>query len=72
MKTIKPPKALPKPVRITCSNTMCAAVMECELRELRFDSDRDGDAYIMKCPHCKQETWEAASVAASVLRDRAK
>lgn len=57
MRTIRPPKH--KPVyHLTCSNLECDAIMECELHELRRSYDqRDGDAYAMKCPHCKRESW---------------
>lgn len=61
MKTIRKPKGKPAPVQVTCKNRDCAAIMECELRELKRHSDpRDGDAYSMTCPHCKHETWTDA------------
>jgi hypothetical protein len=61
MKTLEGPKQ-PRPVTVTCKNMRCNAVMEVELAEMRFVSDRDGDAYVMECPHCKMETWVAAGV----------
>jgi hypothetical protein len=57
MKTIQGPRTTPI-YRLTCSNAKCAAVMECSEDELRYESDqRDGDAYVLRCPHCKSETW---------------
>lgn len=37
--------------------------MLCTKKDLRFMSDqRDGDAYVMVCPHCKQERWVNTSL----------
>lgn len=60
MKTIRGPKD-PGVNEIECDK--CHALMECTAGELRFVSDqRDGDAYVMKCPHCQHETWVAADL----------
>lgn len=57
MKTIRPPKGT-KHYELTCKNDKCHAKMECAESDLEFKADpRDGDAWVMKCPHCKTETW---------------
>ena len=61
MKVIKPGNK-EKPLRITCQH--CEAVVECMKNELRFEADeRDGDAYVMRCPECGGETWQNVNPA---------
>ncbi len=62
MRVVKPP---PDAVlrEIECKH--CRAVVECNQHELAYAHDaRDGDAYVMKCPCCKGETWVAVSLFA--------
>lgn len=61
MKTVRPPKGATH-YRLACNNKDCNAAMECEEKELRKESDRDGVAFVMKCPHCSTETWINAEV----------
>lgn len=57
MQTIQSPEGK-KQYDIKCKN--CKAVLRCLASELRLVSDqRDGDAYVLDCPHCHQETWIA-------------
>lgn len=61
MKTVRPPKGTSH-YRLVCKKDECAAALEVEKGELEFKSDpRDGDAYVLKCPHCGTETWFAAT-----------
>lgn len=55
MRTIKAPKVETKEVEVTCHN--CRAIMGCHREDLRVSSDeRDGNVYIMNCPHCGTDT----------------
>lgn len=54
MKTVRGPRDA-EVGRVECDG--CKAVMECAVTELRLEGDRDGNAYVMKCPHCGHETW---------------
>lgn len=57
MKTVKPPKS-PDLYHIACKNPECEAVIECMKSELRyFANQKEGDSYIMSCPHCNKDTW---------------
>lgn len=57
MKTVVLPKR-ERLYHLKCSNNDCEAVMECKKAELQFVHDqRDGNAYVLKCPHCKETTW---------------
>lgn len=57
MKTIVVPKK-ERLYHLECSNKKCSAVMECKRDELQYVHDqRNGDAYVLKCPHCKEVTW---------------
>lgn len=59
MKTVRPPKGATH-YRLACKNEKCNAAMECEEKELEFVSDqRDGNAYVLTCPHCETKTWFA-------------
>lgn len=59
MKTIKPPPKQPE-YKLECRN--CKAVMQCQKEELKYQCDpRDGDAYVLVCPHCQKQTWFAVS-----------
>jgi len=49
--------------QITCQSPQCGAVIGVRLHELKRVSDqRDGDAYVMICPECGQETWTDARI----------
>lgn len=57
VKTIKGPKEA-SVYHLTCKKDECAAVLEVTKADMRFHSDqRDGAAYVLKCPHCQTETW---------------
>lgn len=63
MKTVKQPRKSPAAVRLKCNNDACAAEMMCEVHELKRVSDqRDGDTYVMRCPHCAKDTWVDAKL----------
>ncbi len=58
MKTVVEPTEKVTAYHIPCSNTKCNAVMECQEKELTYHWDeRDGDAWVLKCPHCRHESW---------------
>lgn len=60
MQTIQPPAG---EKLYDLKSKHCKAVLRCTKAELRLESDqRDGDAYILHCPHCHHETWIATSV----------
>ncbi len=57
MKTITGPKD-PDVYHITCGNDKCSAVLEVTKKDMRLDADqRDGNSYVLLCPHCEKETW---------------
>lgn len=56
MKTIKPPNKKGATYRFSCRG--CGAVLEAEPNDGRLVGDqRDGDAYVFRCPHCAAEAW---------------
>lgn len=61
MKIIKSGKnKKPKEVRVKCA---CDCVFQFGTHEAKFKADwREGDAYVVKCPECKEENWVAASL----------
>jgi len=50
----------PKSHTVTCQ---CGCKFSFTAADARWVSDqRDGDAYVVKCPECKTERWVAASL----------
>jgi hypothetical protein len=35
----------------------CGVTIEFRASEARLESDRDGTAYVIKCPACSREVW---------------
>ena len=62
MKIIKSGKTKkPKPTTAECMDCDCKFSFTKD--EARFVSDqRDGNAYVVKCPECKHENWIDASL----------
>ena len=51
-----------KPKEVT-TDCRCGCKFRFAASEARFVGDqRDGDAYVVKCPECKAENWVAASL----------
>jgi uncharacterized protein with PIN domain len=62
MRTVSPPNPIITLYHLRCA--ACRAVLEVEKEELRAVLDRNDTAYVLTCPHCKQETWFADQVLA--------
>jgi predicted SprT family Zn-dependent metalloprotease len=58
VKVLSEPKKA-KEIKTKCK---CGARLLYEKSEGRFVNDRDGDAYVFRCPCCRGEIWLAASV----------
>lgn len=56
MRTIERPHG-PTLYHIRCKNGECGALIECKLYELKVTQDRNETVYMMKCPHCRTETF---------------
>lgn len=61
MKTIRPPKNASH-YELVCNNDKCAAKMECSQEELEDENDKDGQSFVLTCPHCKTRTFIDKSV----------
>lgn len=72
MKVIKrSPRSGTKTKRFECDH--CEAVLEVGGKDLVFRADeRDGNAYVFKCPECGEENWVAAPLIPPAMRDSAR
>jgi hypothetical protein len=48
-------------VSVTCNH--CSVRLRFRKSEARFEADqRDGNAYVIRCPACRRDVWVAESV----------
>lgn len=51
-----------KPKEVTTECDGCDCKFRFAENEAKFTSDRDGAAYVVKCPECSRENWVDASL----------